>query len=260
MTSLYILKPWVNNLICIFALSVSLTGRTIYANRLHKSSSTAHPCIIHWWLDFSEWTFQTIKGKNETLLKLVSFPSPCDISPQMLKRLFTYSTWCFHDCPKHMNMRHAIGCWLLSIKPLHSNTASFHTAQIIGKIIGKINSTRANSKSSVLILLDLSGDFDTVNHIILQSTYSDFKGTVLWWLLTLQADLSGFHREEGCLSQISSSMACLKFQCWVLFFSLLTLGTIIQGLALLSVISTWWSHCLNSYLCLSFWHLCLDGV
>ncbi|KAF4093737.1 hypothetical protein AMELA_G00005200 [Ameiurus melas] len=91
-------------------------------------------------------------------------------------------------------------------KPANSLTSSLHnnlldtnqsgfkskhsTETALLSVTEALRLARATSRSSVLILLDLSAPFDTVNHQILQSTISSLgiTGTVLRWVESYLSD------------------------------------------------------------------------
>lgn len=71
--------------------------------------------------------------------------------------------------------------------------------------------TKADSKSSVLILLELSAAFDTVNHQILLSTleWLGFTGTVIQWFRTYLSDRSfkvSWRREVSNLQHLNTGV------------------------------------------------------
>ncbi|KAF4088601.1 hypothetical protein AMELA_G00056680 [Ameiurus melas] len=81
-------------------------------------------------------------------------------------------------------------------KPANSLTSSSHNNLLDTKQSGfkteALRLARATSRSSILILLDLSAAFDTVTHQILLSTLSSLgiTGTVLRWVESYLSDRS----------------------------------------------------------------------
>ena len=79
--------------------------------------------------------------------------------------------------------------------------------------VSLLATARASSLSSVLILLDLSAAFDTVNHQLLTSSLAELgiSGTALSWIASYLADRSYQVAWRGsvsaCLAHISSWMA-----------------------------------------------------
>uniref|UniRef100_A0A8C2EYT6 Reverse transcriptase domain-containing protein n=1 Tax=Cyprinus carpio TaxID=7962 RepID=A0A8C2EYT6_CYPCA len=83
----------------------------------------------------------------------------------------------------------------VSLLPFIAKTldrAVFNQLSMFLKVTEALRLARAASKSSVLILLDLSADFDTVNHQILLSTLRKMgiSGTALQWLNSYLSDRS----------------------------------------------------------------------
>ncbi len=90
---------------------------------------------------------------------------------------------------------------------------------------------KADSKSSVLILLDLSAAFDTVNHQILLSTLSSLDSTSLVWILSHWSVFQGGLGRGGIQSTSIGHWGSPGLGSWPLLFSTYTtsLAPIIQA-------------------------------
>ena len=83
------------------------------------------------------------------------------------------------------------------------------------------------SKSTILVALDLSAAFDLVDHKLLISqlkTSFGIDGLVLKWILSYLTDRSQFVSLGNSTSPQTplAALGCLRGQFWVLFFSLCT--------------------------------------
>ncbi len=81
----------------------------------------------------------------------------------------------------------------ISFSYLHKwSTVIYNTETALLSVVEDLRLARTASKSSLLILLDLSSDFDTVNHQILLSTLlrKGISGTALQWFDSYLSDRS----------------------------------------------------------------------
>ncbi len=174
-------------------------------------------------------------------------------------------------------MFNQVSAFLTQNNLLDSNQSGFRsghsTETALLSVVEALRLARANSKSSILILLDLSAAFDTVNHQILLSTIlaKGISGTALQWLESYLSDRSFILERWGVqvatsnywgasgLSSWTTSLLCLhgitrlchSETCF--FISLLCWWH-----STLPLIPSWWSDYSCSHLSLSNRHLLLD--
>ncbi len=161
-------------------------------------------------------------------------------------------------------MFNQVSAFLTQNNLLDSNQSGFRsgnsTKTALLSVAEALRLARADSKSSILILLDLSAAFDMVNHQILLSTLlaKGISGTTLQWFESyLSVTTSNYWGASG-LSSWTTSLLCLhgitRFchsETW-LFISLLCWWHSTPHL-----IPSWWSDDSCSHLSLSNRHFLL---
>ncbi len=108
-------------------------------------------------------------------------------------------------------MFNQVSAFLTQNNLLDSNQSGFRsghsTETALLSVVEALRLARAASKSSLLILLDLSAAFDTVNHQILLSTLlkKGISGTALQWFESYLSDRSFKVSWRGEVSQVATS-------------------------------------------------------
>ncbi len=117
-------------------------------------------------------------------------------------------------------MFNQVSAFLTQNNLLDSNQSGFRsghsTETALLSVVEALTLARAASKSSLLILLDLSAAFDTVNHQIPLSTLlkKGISGTALQWFESYLSDRSFKVSWRGEVSRpLSVSGACLGICC-----------------------------------------------
>ncbi len=175
-------------------------------------------------------------------------------------------------------MFNQVSAFLTQNNLLDSNQSGFRsghsTETALLSVVEALRLARAEYKSSILILLDLSAAFDTVNHQILLSTLlaKGISGTALQWFESYLSDRSFkvSWRVEVSKSQHLTTGVTQGSVLGPLLFSIYmaSLGSVIQKRLFISLlcwwhstlplIPSWWSDNSCSHLSLSNRHFLLD--
>ncbi len=104
-------------------------------------------------------------------------PSPSNLSHTLTSTHTHYQRVVFNQVSLFLSQNNKLDAKLSGFRSGHS------TETALLSVTEALQIAKANSKSSVLVLLDLSAAFDTINHLILLSTLSslDITGIPLRW-------------------------------------------------------------------------------